>query len=101
MVVYNVTVKINPDIEKEWVAWQKHEHIPEVLATGLFASHHFFRLLQPGETDGITYVVQYFASTIDDYHHYIEKYAPLLRKKAEEKWGDRFVAFRTVMQTVQ
>ena len=101
MIVYNITLKITPEIETEWIRWQKEEHIPDVLSTGLFTDHKFFRLLDQDESDGITYVVQYFTSSIDNYNQYVEKTAPLLRKKAMQKWGDRFIAFRTVMELVQ
>src|SRR5215212_2415224 len=100
MIVYNITIKILPQIETEWIEWQKKEHIPEIMSTGLFRDYKFFRLLEQEETDGITYVVQYFADTIDQYKKYIESYAPFTREKAFQRWGKRFVAFRTIMETV-
>ena len=36
MILYNVTVKILPEVAEEWEKWMKAEHIPEVMATGLF-----------------------------------------------------------------
>lgn len=101
MLVYNITMKVLPDIVQEWINWQKEEHIPDIMATGLFDSYKFFRLLEQDETDGPTYIVQYFISTRNNYEHYIKEHAPSLRKKAQEKWGDLFVAFRTLMETVQ
>lgn len=101
MFVYNITMKVNPSIKKEWVKWQKEEHIPEILATGLFTEHKFFRLLEQDETESITYVIQYFAATSENYKLYIEKFSPQFRKQATEKWKDQFVGFRTVMQVVQ
>ncbi|MBS1620956.1 MAG: DUF4286 family protein [Bacteroidetes bacterium] len=101
MFVYNITMKVNPSIEKEWVQWQREEHIPEILATGLFTEHKFYRLLDQDETDGITYIIQYFSSTQDQYRKYIEQFAPRFRKEASDKWKDQFVGFRTVMQVVQ
>lgn len=100
MVVYNVTIKINPQIEQDWVQWLKQEHIPEVMATGLFTSHQVYRLLLQDESDGITYVVQYAAASPDDYNQYVHQHATGLRKKADEKWGGQYVAFRTLMQVV-
>lgn len=101
MIVYNITMKVEPSIETGWLQWQREEHIPEILATGLFTEHKFFRLLEQDEADGITYVIQYFASSQEDYRKYIEEFAPLFRKKASEKWKDQFVGFRSVMQVVQ
>lgn len=101
MFVYNISMKVNPSIEKDWVQWQRQEHIPEILATGLFTEYKFFRLLEQDEAEGITYVIQYFATTSENYQQYIEKFSPKFRKAATEKWGDQFVGFRTVMQVVQ
>jgi len=100
MIVYNITIKIDPLIETEWLHWQKNEHIPDVMTTGLFDDHKFFRLLEEDKTEGITYVVQYFTSSIENYKKYTEQFAPQLREKALAKWGNRFIAFRTIMQVV-
>jgi hypothetical protein len=94
-------MKVDPAIEKKWIQWQREEHIPEIMATGLFTEHKFFRLLEQDETDGVTYVIQYFAASIENYQQYMEQFATLLRKKASDKWKDQFVGFRTVMQVVQ
>lgn len=101
MIVYNITLKIDPEIEKDWINWQKEEHIPEIMSTKLFSDYKLFRLLEQDETDGITFVIQYFTSSIENYHHYIEEFAPLLRKKSNEKWADRVISFRTIMELVQ
>lgn len=99
MIVYNITVKILPHIEMEWIKWQKEEHIPDIMASGNFLEYKFYKLLDEDE-EGITYVLQYFATSSEQYQEYIAKTAPILREKAIKKWGDKFIAFRTVMQTV-
>lgn len=100
MIVYNITIKITTDIEADWIQWQKEEHIPDVMASGCFTGYRFYRLLQE-EEDGLTYVVQYLAASMEEYTRYIEETAPLLREKALARWGNRFIAFRTVMQAVE
>lgn len=100
MIVYNVTIKVDPAIEREWVNWQKEEHIPGIMATGQFTGYKFYKLLEQQETDGITYIVQYFAPSIDQYHTYIREFSPTLRQKAFDKWNNQFIAFRTIMQAV-
>jgi len=100
MIVYNITLKIEPAIEAQWLPWQKEEHIPDVMATGQFIDHKFFRLLDQHEEDGVTYVVQYFAATIDHYNTYVREFSQQLRQKAFDKWGNQFIAFRTIMQSV-
>jgi hypothetical protein len=100
MIVYNITIKIFPAIKDEWVAWQKHEHIPDIMATGLFYDHKFYHLLEQDETDGITFIIQYFAETEEKYERYLFEHAVPLLGKAFAKWGEKFLAFRTVMEVV-
>lgn len=100
MYTYNVTIKILPSIEEEWLQWMKNEHIQEVLSTQLFSDFSFYQLLEPTdhEEDGITYVVQYFTHEKKNYERYIEEYAPALRQKGFDRFGDRFIAFRTLLR---
>jgi len=100
MIVYNLSIQVSKEIHDNWLQWQHQEHIPEIMATGYFTANKFFRLLEQDESEAITYIIQYFASSIKEYDAYINDAAPLLRKKAIEKWGDQFIAFRTVMETV-
>ncbi len=99
MIVYNITIKILPEIEEEWVQWQKQEHIPDVMASCQFTDYKFYRLLD-AENDGVTYIVQYFARSRENFDCYIKDTAPALREKAFNRWGNRFIAFRTIMEPV-
>lgn len=100
MIIYNVTVKNDHSISAEWLQWMKEEHIPEIIATGCFTKATMLRLLEIDENEGPTHAVQYFAESKADYNRYIDKFAGELRKKAIDKWGDKFIAFRSVMQVV-
>lgn len=98
--VYNVTIKVDHEISGPWLAWLKEEHIPEVLGTGCFSDARILRLLETDETDGLTYAIQYTAASADQYNRYITEFAAALREKSFQKWGERFIAFRSVMQIV-
>ena len=100
MIVYNISMKVDISIEKEWLEWQKHEHIPEVMASGQFTDYKFYRLLEQEDPGAAIYIVQYFSLSLANYHHYVEHTAPLLREKIISKWGDKFIAFRTLMEVV-
>jgi hypothetical protein len=78
----------------------KEEHIPELLETGCFDKHQLVRLLQVDETEGPTYAAQYYAASLTKYDYYLQHHAPALRKKVSEKWGQKCVDFRTLMQVV-
>ena len=100
MIIYNVTAKIDASIEEEWMKWMKKEHIPELINTGCFTKATILRLLEVDETDGPTFAIQYFAESKSLYNAYIQKHSDELRKKGIDKWGNRFIAFRSVMQIV-
>lgn len=101
MIVYNVTIKVNEQIAIEWLDWIQQEHILDVMDTGCFTSAKLLRLLEIDDEEGPTYAVQYFAESKSDYNRYMELHAERMRQKSFDKWGNQFIAFRSVMQTVQ
>ena len=98
MLLYNVTVKIDAAILDDWLRWMKNIHIPDVMNTGLFVEYRMCRLLEQDESDGITFAIQYLCRSMHDYETYRDKFAPALQREHFEKFGERFVAFRTLMQ---
>jgi hypothetical protein len=98
--IYNITVKVDTAIAKEWLQWQKEIHIPEIMETGLFHEYRFYELIDHDEADGKTYVLQCLTSERDNYDKYLKLFAPLLRQKAFQKWGNRFIGFRTLLKEV-
>lgn len=100
MVLYNVTVKVEKDSAEAWVRWMKDEHMPELMQTGLFADSRLYQLLDIDEEDGLTYAAQYFCNSMEDYNRYIADYAPAMREKGLERFKEKFIAFRTLMQAV-
>jgi hypothetical protein len=100
MIIYNVTVKITQTIHSDWLQWLKEEHIPDIIQTGCFTHATILRLLEVDDTEGPTYAVQYFAESKGLYNNYIENHAAVMREKGFTKWGNQFIAFRSVMQVV-
>ena len=101
MIIYNVTIKIEWDIAANWVAWMKEEHMPEVMSSDCFVRYQFVRLLQTDESEGPTYAAQYYSESFKKYDQYIQEFAPILRQKTIDKWGAKFIAFRSLMETVE
>lgn len=101
MIIYNVTVKVEEAIAEDWLQWLLKDHIPDVMSTGCFSSHKVVRLLEIDDSEGPTYAIQYNADSLERYTQYIEMYAPFMRQKSIDKWGQRFMAFRSTMQVVQ
>lgn len=100
MIVYNVTIKPDWSIHDEWLKWMQEEHIPEMLATQQFYDFKMLRLLEVDDAEGPTYAIQYHAHNLENYERYITEFAPVQRQKGIDKWGGRFIAFRSVMQRV-
>ncbi|HEU0112398.1 MAG TPA: DUF4286 family protein [Flavisolibacter sp.] len=100
-VIYNVTTKVDKDIAEAWLHWLLNEHIPDLIQTKCFLGYRVVRLIEVDDSEGPTYAVQYFAESKSDYNRYIQMFAEQMREKTYEKWGDRCIAFRSVMQVVQ
>ncbi len=101
MFIYNVTIKLDWAIHDSWVQWMLHEHMNEMVNTGCFTRSQLLRLLETDEKEGPTYAAQYFAESKADYSRYIENHSTAIRQRYFDKWGDRFIAFRSLMQIVQ
>jgi hypothetical protein len=100
MYIYNVTIKINWAIHDNWVLWMQQEHLPQMLATNCFTTSSLLRLLQNDDEEGPTYVAQYTAESMEKIDEYIEKHSQALRHAGFVKWGDQFIAFRSILQHV-
>jgi hypothetical protein len=100
MLIYNVTTKVSWPIHEAWLQWMQGVHIPEVMATGCFEKFQMVRLLEIVEDEGPSYAIQYYSGSRDVYEKYLREFAPALRQKTTEAWGDQFIAFRTLMEVV-
>jgi len=100
-VIYNVTIKVMDAIAPDWLRWLREEHIPQVLGTKCFHEARVVRLLEVDDSEGPTYAIQYAAASKGDYNRYIQLHAERLRQASFDRWGDRFIAFRSVMEVVQ
>ena len=100
MIIYNVTTHVAEAIRQDWLAWMKETHIPEVMHTGCFSKYQLVQLMEVDETEGPTYAVQYYAESKADYNRYIALHAPALRQAGIDKWGDKTISFRSLMQIV-
>jgi len=100
-IIYNVTVKISGSVATQWLQWMLNVHIPEVMDTSCFSGYKVLRLLDTDDDEGDTYAIQYSTGSIENYKRYLNVYADNLRKKSVDKWGDSFIAFRTLMEIVK
>lgn len=100
MIVYNVTVKVLHGIADAWVEWLMKEHAPAIVATGCFESFRAHRLLEQDEEEGPTFSIQYYAADRSGYERYLTEFAPQFRQEGLDRWGNGFIAFRSVMEVI-
>jgi len=99
MILYNVTVAVDLTVAEEWLTWMKQTHIDEVMATGLFESYIIYKVLLQKEEE-LTYSIQYFTTSMSKLQQYQAQYAYELQKKHKKKYGNKIIAFRTVLESV-
>jgi hypothetical protein len=100
MFIYNVTCNVSPEIHDEWLNWMKSEHIPNVMATNCFKEFRFCRILV-NEEHGVSYSIQYMYQNEKDIELYAAKFAPSLQAETKNKYGDKVLAFRTLLEFVK
>jgi hypothetical protein len=98
VIVYNITFNIDDTVEKDWLTWIKNEHIPDILATGLFSTYKLFRILVEEELGGKTYALQFFAQSLDEIKLYQLRYKQMFDQMHQKKFGGKYVDFRTVLE---
>ena len=99
MYTYNVTVSVDASVHEEWLEWMRCTHMPEVLATGMFADATLHEVLVDEES-GPTYAAQYRFRDLEDLQLYQQVHAPGLQEKSAAKFGSKALAFRTILRTV-
>ena len=97
-ILYNVTIKVLSEVEDNWLTWMKTDHIPEVMETNCFISSRISKMIFPEDEEGATYTVQYLCKNMAHLNKYNEEYAQHFQKIHGEKFHEKFVAFRSVME---
>lgn len=100
MIIYNVTLTVDADIAEEWLQWMRTQHIPEVMKTGMFDSWRILRVLT-GEQDGMSYAVQYECRDMSTYERYRSEFAPALQAQTLSRYGNKVLAFRTLLEVLE
>jgi len=99
MILYSVTIVIQPDIESEWIDWMTKVHVPDVLRTGCFLDCQIWKLIG-AENEEPTYILQYRSPSLEEYHRYRDNFAPALQKEHTERFNGRFRGSRQVMEEI-
>lgn len=99
MIIYNVTVILDESIHAEWLKWMQEEHLQAVMNTGCFVANRILKVID-SPNEGVTYCVQYTAETIEKYTEYQTTFAPALQSAFPKHFSNKFVIYRTIMESV-
>ena len=99
MIIYNVTTNIEDSIHEKWLDWI-NQHIPKVLSTGLFLKATFTKVLVEDSLGGLTYSVQYLASSKDALDSFYKDYASKFQSEEASLFGDKILAFMTELELI-
>ena len=99
-VIFNVTVRVEKNIADDWLEWLIQEHAPQIIATNCFKKFTVLKLLEQDDEEGATFAIQYFADNMQNYERYITEFSDHFRRASLQKWGQKFIAFRTLMQVM-
>ncbi len=99
MILYNVTINIDNAVEEEWLNWMQSVHIPDLMNTDLFLDSKLCRI-HAEEEGGKSYSIQYLLKNWDDYNTYVNDFAENMQKEHAQKYANKFVAFRTILEVV-
>ena len=100
MILYNVTVSIDPEVGAEWLSWMRSTHIPDVMATGCFIESRISRI-HAEEEGGLTYSIMYLCESQERLDAYRETHAPALQKDHSDRYAGKFAAFRTFLSVIE
>jgi len=100
MILYNVTVSIDPTISDEWLEWMRSKHIPDVMSTGCFVESRISRV-HAEEDEGVTYAITYLSPSQEKMEEYKEVHAPKMQREHSEKFNGKFAAFRTLLTVIE
>ena len=100
MIIYNVTVSVEESITQDWLDWMKSEHIPEVMACGIFVKAQINKVITQDDSNN-TFAIAYTCKNINILHQYQNKFSVALQEKHIKRYGDKTVAFRTIMEVIE
>ena len=101
MYLFNETVGIDASVEKAWLVWAKTVYIPSVLDTQLFTDYKIYKVLHESEDGSISYSLQFFSETLETVVQFLEVFAPPLVQQQRQKFNNKHVAFRTLLEEVK
>lgn len=87
-------------IEAEWLKWARDVYIVTAIESGCFVTGRVLRLLDTEDDEGPTYAIQLEAAGRPAYDNWINGLAEPLMEEAFRRWGNQFIAFKSLLSIV-
>jgi Domain of unknown function (DUF4286) len=100
MILFNITVNIDPAIEQAWLHWIKTDVLPAAIQTNLPVAANVLRLLTEIDNGGVTYTLQFRFADLDDASAYQNQYANDFDDAMYDRYPEKYVTFQTVLEYV-
>jgi hypothetical protein len=100
MILYNVTINIEPDVHEEWLDWMQEAYVPHLLTSGLILENRVLRLLYEIENAGITYAFQYYLKNVEDCQKLEIEFINPIQKELSKRFQNKFVDFTTLLEVI-
>ena len=100
MLLYNVTIGIDKSVEQEWLTWMRENYIPGALSSQMLRECKIYKVLHDEDEPTVSYSIQFFSESIQHINLYLEKIEPILSEALKQRFRDRHVAFRTLLQEI-
>ena len=100
MIIYNITCSVENEILEDWLIWIEKVHIPEILETKLFFEASINKVISVNDSD-CTYAISYSCESIKKLHEYQVKYSKKLQRKHSNRYGEKVLTFRTILETIK
>lgn len=100
MVLYNVTIVLDPSVKDDWLKWMQEVHIPDVMATGCFLEYKLSKVQDDRNPEQTTFAIQYLCKSHEILDEYQKKHAPALQADHTKRYAGKFGGFRTLLDVV-
>lgn len=98
MVVFNITMNVDEQIEKDFVLFVKETWIPMLVNEPLFSDARVCKVLVEEEMGGKTFSLQLNASSLPELEAFEMNRFPIVYQVLHEKFMNKFVIFTTKME---
>lgn len=100
LILYNTTVKVDHDVNDDFLQWVQEEHFPAAMESGLVMEVSRYCLLGVDTEDGLTYSLQYRLKDMGTYNDFVVVVDSKFKQALPDRYGLKQVSFSSVLEMV-